>query len=510
MKKKKLTLILGITFTALVLVGLQVSVWGKFADPDGFYHAKASQLLAAGKLSDTLPQLAYTTWNEGFADQHYLYHWLLIPFNNVHWLQLSVIVFGIIFVALFWWLMGELKISHKPLWLFLLLAGSVDFLFRINLIKANTLSLALLCAVGIFIYRFHSESNKAKWLTSIAFISGLFVWTYGGFVCVPLFVGAYCAALLIAERKFEIRPLLASCAGIAAGLFLHPHSHHLLNLLYDQLFQTGLGAGSVVPAGNEWLPFDLEWFVRSNLLILLAWLLAIIVELNLFTKKTLQWQNLWLHIVAIGFVILALWHRRFVEYWLPFAVLASAITLAPYLAKVSWSEFKNAIGSLWPVRLLVILLIFLIVMASSWNIQQVQRSLAGGVSGNKYQAAAQWLQNNSQSGDLVLNTQWDQFPQLFYWNDKNYYMVGLDPTFMYLFNQDLYWQWRNVADDNPGDWQSVEELHYVIAEQLKAKFVFIEIDRNQDLYNYLLNKDALGKNFELGYSSDDIAIFRVK
>ena len=89
-------------------------------------------------------------------------------------------------------------------------------------------------------------------------------------------------------------------------------------------------------------------------------------------------------------------------------------------------------------------------------------------------------------------------------------MVGLDPTFMYLYDQELYWQWRKVADDNPDDWQSVEQLHYVVSDQLKAKYIFIETDRNGDLYDYINSEDPKQEFFQLGFDEGQIAIFSVK
>ncbi len=486
-----------------VLAGLQISTWGTFADPDGFYHAKASQLLAAGELGDTFPWLAYTTWKDGYADQHYLYHWLLVPFNTVPLLPLSIIVFGAVFLIAFWALMSELKIFGRPLWLLLLVVGSADFIFRINIVKANALSLALLCAIGIMLYRFHNKPEK-KWLGLIALLSGVFAWTYGGFICAPLFVGAYCTAVLLTERRLNVWPLLASVIGIALALLIHPHSSHIFQLLYDQLFQTGLGAGSVVPAGNEWSPFDLSWFVKSNLIVLIPWTVALAIEIK--QAKQARWLTVWLHIVALGFLVLTLWHRRFVEYWTPFTVLAAASTLTPFLSKVTWDDFKLSVQSFWQLRLLIVSLAFLVVFSGAFNIQQTYRSLAAGESGVRFRGAAEWIADHSEAGDLVLNTQWDQSPQLFYWNSKNYYLVGLDPTFMYLYDQQLYWDWRKVVDQ-PNRWLPDDDIYKIIKEELKTKYVFIDSARNGDFAGYLAGHPEL---FELSFTENFVEVYTVK
>lgn len=487
---------------------LQLSVWGKFIDHDGFYHIKVAQLMSSGGMQGDFPWLQYTTWNQSFADQHYLYHGLLIIFNNIEWLQLSVILFATLFVAFLLWLMHELLLGWKMFWLAIILLGSVDFLFRINLVKANTLSLALLCIIGILLTRFHESVNKIQSLIGIGVISGLFVWVYGGFVCVPFFIGAYCGAVLIMEKRFQFLPLLVSCLGIALGLLFHPHSSNLLALLYDQLFYAGIGSGQLIPVGDEWLSYDIVWFFKSNVLVIFIWLLSLQSYFALGGK--LNWKSLWLHLVSFGFLILTLWHRRFVEYWVPFTVLAAAVSLAPYLTRISWDKYKAAFTSYLVIKVMSLFLSMLLILFISWNVYTVWQILNTGEDSHKYEASTQWLQQNSQAGDLVLNTRWDQWPQLFYWNHFNYYMVGLDPTFMYLYNESIYWDWRKVADDNPKKWESIEALHSVTKEKLKAKFIIVDIEQNENIYNYIIESDPDKNLFNVVYEKENIVILEVK
>jgi hypothetical protein len=509
---------LGLLLGLVILGGLQYASRGHFADPDGFYHARASQLLNAGELSDTFPWLFFTTWNENYANQHYLYHWLLNPFNTVEKLPISIVVFGLVFIALFIAVLTKYKISYKPFWVLLLLGSSVDFLFRISLVKANTVSLALLCAIVLLIYSWHVHRNKYS-LLGIGLVSGIFVWTYGGFICVPFLLGAYAAAEIISQRfltnlkiiSAAILPALISVAGIAFGMTLHPQSHHIYSLMYDQLFRTGLGAGSVVPAGNEWLAFNIDWFFKSNILILFAWVFSLcLLFRNVYAKREVkpdQTLALWLQITAIGLIAITLWHRRFIEYSIPFTVLATAVTLQPHLLKLKWQELKTTFN-FWQMKVAVLLIAILVLGVGAHNVRDVHRSLHNGDSGTSYKEAAVWLEENSESGDIVLNTQWDQFPQLFYYDSKNYYIVGLDPTFMYIQNPGKYWRWRLIADDNPEQWQSIEQIHEVISKDLSSKFIFIDKDRNSDLADYLATQNS--QLFSVGYSDDSIVVYKVE
>ena len=45
----------------------------------------------------------------------------------------------------------------------------------------------------------------------------------------------------------------------------------------------------------------------------------------------------------------------------------------------------------------------------------------------------------------VFATDWDDFPELFFWNTHNTYLLGLDPTYMYLHDPQLYLRWRAIT-----------------------------------------------------------------
>ncbi len=486
--------VISLLLALAIFTTLQFKSMGVFADPDGFYHAKVSQLLQHGQLQASFPWLPYTTWSGGFADQHYLYHLLLIPFNSAQALPISVVVFSLMFVALFLLTLKKLNVPGSIWWTALLLLGSVDFLFRINLVKANTLSLVLMLSMILLLVAWHQKKSKAL-VAGMAVVSFVFVWTYGGFVFLPLIVGAYGLAILIADMKIDLISSIAMIAGITLGLVLHPHAYNVLQSLNNQLFQTGLGAGTAVPAGTEWLSYNPAWFIKSNVLVLFVWSLSLIVIAKKFTTK-IGWQTLWPQILAVLFFVLAIWHRRFIEYFVPFAVLASSITLAPYLMKIKWVDVKNAFAQHWQFRAVAAVVTLVIATTFWWNFNQVSILLNDGSRFDAYQSAAKAISEASQPGDMVINTQWDQFPQLWYWNSKNSYIAGMDPTFFYLQDPEKYWDWRKIADDDSAQWGSVEELHSIVRQTLKAKFVFIDNDRNPNLYQFIQDNDLDQRYFK--------------
>lgn len=75
---------------------------------------------------------------------------------------------------------------------------------------------------------------------------------------------------------------------------------------------------------------------------------------------------------------------------------------------------------------------------------------------------------NSMPGDIIFHSDWDDWPMLFYHNDYNRYIVGLDTTFMYKFSKDLYKKWRDITW---GDF--VGDPYKIIKDDFGAKIVFI-------------------------------------
>ena len=59
--------------------------------------------------------------------------------------------------------------------------------------------------------------------------------------------------------------------------------------------------------------------------------------------------------------------------------------------------------------------------------------------------AAEWLAANTEEKSIIFNLDWSDFPPLFFYNNINYYCFGLDPTFTYYFDKDLYEKWRGVS-----------------------------------------------------------------
>src|SRR5882672_11908555 len=119
-------------------------------DFDGYYHIKWSQLLWNGLRNGRFPPaftwLPLTTLNSShYADQHFLYHILLIPFTWFGDLRLgaklAAALFGTVAVLSLYWLILRYRIRYPLLWLLALLGCSWLFYARLNMTKAQSISI---------------------------------------------------------------------------------------------------------------------------------------------------------------------------------------------------------------------------------------------------------------------------------------------------------------------------------------------------------------------------------
>jgi hypothetical protein len=191
---------------------------------------------------------------------------------------------------------------------------------------------------------------------------------------------------------------------------------------------------------------------------------------------------------------------------MPFTVffLAYATTLA--LANIHlWQKVKEfcrlskIIAGLVYLIIGVVIIFFPLVMIK--DVKLVYRDFRrGGIDFNEFRGVSDYLKQNSQPGDIIMQTDWDDFPMLFYQNTKNYYIVGLDPTFMYNYNSGLY---QTFADITMA--KIPTGISQLVKENFNAKYFVLDKDRNK--LNEYLQADS---GFVMVYEDGDAWLYKLK
>ncbi|MDX9893621.1 MAG: hypothetical protein RB292_04410 [Patescibacteria group bacterium] len=471
-----------------------------FADPDSFYHAKMAQFLVEKGAITEFPWLYFTSLRFNFIDHHFLYHLLLIPFVYVFspliGLKIATVLFSVLVILAFFWFLRALKIKGA-FWYSLFLLTIGPFIFRLSLAKAQSL-------VILFLFIFLYLLLNRRYL-GLVLISCFYVWLYAGWPLVLLItllylvinaLGSYVAQnnwFFWLTKWFKVQwqnfLVLASVVlGLIAGLFFNPYFPKNFGFYWQQSFQIALvNYQNFIRVGAEWYPYNLLELL-TNAIPLFVVLIIALIGFVVSAKK--QPINSWLFFfLGSIFFFLTLKSRRYIEYFIPLSLIFSALSINIWQAELT-AKLRQIFSQkiLW---LMVLILIFAFSPAFYFGIIDVKNYYHQGFDFDKFAASSAWLANNTQAGDVVFHSDWDEFPILFYHNDHNYYIVGLDPTFMYSYDPGLHNLWANITLGLTN-----ENLVSVIHDVFKSKYVFVDYRQNVDFDRNLNNNIFLQKVYE--------------
>lgn len=471
------------TCLALILMGGLAAV--QFSTPnlvgtDGYYHIKMAALMRQEGWRVAFPWLPLSILNpREFYDHHFLFHALLAPFTagdlRVGAKAASVVFAGAAFLAV-WRLLRGQGVPYAAIWTLGLLGISEAFLYRMSMPRAQSLSLAALVLGMDWMLR-----GKHGRLVGLGFF---YVWLYDGFPLLALLAAAHTAAVLMVERRWELRPLLAVLVGIGLGSFINPYFPH--NVIFTaRHILPKLGDLGSVRVGNEWYPYDTGQLLENSPAALLAFASGALA-LGL-SKERMATGTATAFLAAAAFGVMLFQARRFVEYFPAFALIFAALAWRSILqaAREAGSESEEIksrmsgwlgklgrLGRRWaPAAVLVVAL-----SPALWvTLRGASESVQASKPYELYAEAAGWLLENTPAGARVFQTDWDDFPRLFYYNIHNTYLVGLDPTYLQEYDAELYALWVDISQGE------VEEPAKVIAERFAAGYVFTDLKHTRFL-----------------------------
>ena len=490
-------------------------------DFDGYYHIKWSRILwdsiRSHRFPPAFPWLPLTTLNpKDYVDHHLLFHFLQIPFTWFHDLRLGAkiasLAFGALAVLSCYWLLVRYRIRYLLIWLIALLACSSPFLYRLNMAKAPPLAIIYLIA-GI-----HFLFTKRYWpLLPLALVFSL---TYDTFLLLFLATIIWMAVVAWTERRFEWRPLVWVTLGITAGLVCNPYFPHNLYLLYEHLKTKFTASDFSTKVGSEWYAYD-SWEFLANSLVACVAMIVGYIAFDPADRKRSHYP-LFLLLFSTALLIMNARWKRFAEYWPPFAVMFSAFAVQPWLEGArstltrlpsdvleELQPFLDREGGFglaqrrerqeWARILITAVVTLLLTVALSFNLAFTTRDIAASEPHEYYRAGAEWLRTHVPTQQIVFNTDWDDFPRLFYYDPSHYYVSGLDPT--YLFDKDpdlsrLYDRITLGKEDDPGP---------LIRNRFGSRYVFSD-NAHDDFFAHARESGW----FEIVYEDKECTIMRIR
>jgi hypothetical protein len=348
----------------------------------------------------------------------------------------------------------------------------------------------------------------------------LFTWTYDMFVLLILATVAWVAVIGWTERRFEWRPLVWVILGSTAGLVINPYFPHNFRLFYEHLKIKLTASDFSTNVGAEWYPYD-TWYFLGNSAVACGAMLAGYIAFEPGERRRAHYPLFFLLFSTALLFMTARW-RRISEYWPPFAVMFAAFSLQPWIegTRSSFTRLPSDIlEELKPfldregdspvdkesetrelIRTVAVASVAVMLgVALFFILRSATREIGSSEPHEYYQAGAGWLRANVPAGQRVFNTDWDDFPRLFYYDSTHYYISGLDPTYLFDQNPDLSRLYERITlgkEEDPGP---------LIRDRFGARYVFSD-NAHHDFF-----ASARGSGwFEIVYEDEQCTIMHIR
>ncbi len=503
-------------------------------DWDGYYHIKWSSMLWENfkhfKWLPTFEWLPLTVLNPAdYADHHFLFHLLQIPFlwffQPVTAAKVATVVYATLAIFSLYWMLYRYGVKHQLIWLAAIMTCSNAFFYRMNMGKAPPLTI-IITVLGVHLL----FQRNYKWLLPLMFA---FVWTYSLF---PLLLFAAIIWVLIIgwnERRFEWRPLAYTGVGMILGNIINPYFPNNLYLFTEHFTEKfKIGSDFVVAVGGEWYPYTGMELLMNFPVALLAMLIGYI----LFVPRSSRLPEKAAFFLAFTTILIAAQFRskRFAEYFPPFAILFAAFAwsaftepksvelpdefqrdIDPYLdaekpteRQATWNLVRQA--SVWAIGLfLCVFWLYNLIGLHKFGFDEAGMidNIVTNEPDGKYRRAMQWATGldetgaeNIPKGERIFNCNWDDFPKLFFLDTKHTYVYGLDPNYLYTKNPDLYKLLKDLTEGK------VDDPAPSIRDKFGANYIFTDAKENTDMAAKALESGWV----ETVYEDDEARIFKIR
>ena len=503
-------------------------------DWDGYYHIKWSGLMWENfkhfKWLPTFEWLPLTVLNpKDYADHHFLFHLLQIPFlwffQPVTAAKVATVFYATLAIFSVYWLLFRYEVKHQLIWLAGIMTCSNAFFYRMNMAKAPPLTI-IITVLGIHLL----FQRNYKWLLPLMFA---FVWTYSLF---PLLLFAAIIWVIIIgwnERRFEWQPLAYTTGGMILGNIINPYFPNNLALFLEHFTEKfKIGTDFVVAVGGEWYPYTGMELLMNFPVALVAMLIGYI----LFVPRGGKLPEKAVFFLTFTTILIAAQFRskRFAEYFPPFAILFVAFSwqaftaprivelpedfkreIDPYLdapkptERQAWLEAAQT-ASVWVIGIaLCIFWVYNLIGLHKFGFDEAGMidNITSNDHDDKYRRAMEWATaldetgvENIPKGARIFNTNWDKFPKLFFLDTKHTYVYGLDPNYLYSRDPELY---KLVKDITEG---KTDDPAPLIRDRFGANYIFTDAKENVDMIAKCLDSGWV----ETVYEDDEARLLKIR
>ena len=514
-KKNKSKEWIAILFLFVAIASVFYSASPNIADPDGFYHLKHAQIYKDnGIFFKNFPWVQYSSINVLKSDLWYGFHILLIPFagsDSASGIKTAGIFLTIISLLFLWMMFKRSGYGFAFLWTLLIFLSAPNIMTRFIMLRPHLLTMALSALILSLLIR-----GKAVW---ILVLSAILAWIHISMAWIAVLILGVAFFLKIGiEKKWVWKNASAVIGGIALGIFARPNPIGSVKLAYIQIIKLlqAKQEDAVLLFGSEMFPLKWYTLVENFLVFAILWSVSILIffafhkkyfRQDSAEKKVFIVSNLILSVLFFAMTMLTA--RRAHDFWVVFGAMFIAGTFHSIISKKYSNDFiKNAFASI-----LAIAFVFLVFYTPYKSLSTLRDR---GTPPDTFKKASLWLKENSDAKDIVFNLHWSDFPMLFFWNSKNYYIGGMDPIFQYSYSSPLYWKFHYLSADEVTKKtcgapactaEMLEDTYFVLKNEFEAKYIVLEKYRNPAVYQYL---DSDTEHYEKKLDLDSESVFLIK
>lgn len=490
-------------------------------DPDSYYHAKMARLMIErGLVFEKFPSLSFTILKDNYVDYHWLYHVSLIPFISIFGdlmgVRIATIFFTSLFLVLFYFILHRNNIKYPGLYL-LSLASVPTFILRLSIVKANAVSLCFVF-LGINLML----KKKCIWLLLLSMV---YVWFYGGFILLTgaslVYIislgikntldnsGEILKAKIIYGRaiKYFLKGVLIPygwkaffiiLTGNLLGMLINPYVIANFKFYWVQIYKIAMiGSPSSFDLARGWYSISGQALLNETMVLFIA--LIILISLFILFRVKVSLEFIFFAALTTAFIILSKRSLRMFEYSAPISVWFIAVGFNLLFQSISKEQFLKGIDKIFktkiPLKGISFILACVVVYISSLFTYTAIRDVKIMLYNHPLyylSGPANWLKDNTSKDSIVFNAGWDDWPFLFYFNDHNNYLVGLDPIFMYEYDADKYKLWFKIING-----KVKEDLASIIINNFNSRHVVLSKKRKfKRFIRILTNNPNITKTFE--------------
>ncbi len=553
LKNKDIFLVFIVAFVLFYIVQFSSE---NLAGNDTYLYIKLADMIKSGGLIKEFPWLSATMINENFTGLHFLYYILLVPFTFLGSLVIGAKVASIFFLSLmlatFYTVLKNLKLKFGYVWILLLLASSAYFLMRMNF--ARPLNLSVIFMLLIF-FSLIKRNNLLLFATSF-----LFVWAHGSFPLSILLAFIFFIVNYIFKKELYCESILFSLAGITLANLINPFFPNNLN--YFSIYYLSPTPYFLTSQISEWQPIGLgDLFLSDATILIIPFIILSITyvfssvigfinkkkELGAFSpqpsderlrlggvvEESAKENKIiisFLFLISITFFIGTLLQGRFIDYWVPFAVMFIAFyfefiyfdfakndKIKRVLEKIKFYKFFSKENA----KMALVCFAFIILAISIYNKASLVSQRYSRDSSKNIEETALWLKENTPKKSIVFNVNWGDFSKLFFYDSDNYYILGLDPKFLYLKSPEKYWLYTNIGkgivcgkencdegnNENNNEKRSIRDI---IKTDFRADFVYVPTSYEDFDYANLINAMDNNSSFEKVFENEGGEVWEVR